>query len=102
MIRVAADTLPHELLALIAKVEAGDVVLLERNGVVIARIEPPAAMAIPSGDTVADTSTPAEPIEPAVVDAAAESPLARELRELRKGVTLGGLDWKALRDEGRR
>ncbi len=41
MIRVAAETLPEELLALIAKVEAGDVILLERDGVVIARIEPP-------------------------------------------------------------
>lgn len=26
----------------------------------------------------------------------------RELREVRKGVRLGGLDWKQLRDEGRR
>jgi len=102
MIRVAADTLPHELLALIAKVEAGDVVLLERDGVVIARIEPPADATMAPGDKAADTSTLAEPIEPEDPDAAAESPLARELRELRKGVTLGGLDWKALRDEGRR
>ena len=26
----------------------------------------------------------------------------RELREVRKGVRLGGLDWRRLRDEGRR
>jgi prevent-host-death family protein len=42
-----------------------------------------------------------------LVRAAAHDPEAalkafEELRKVRKGTTLGGLDWKALRDEGRR
>lgn len=35
-------------------------------------------------------------------DPAAALKAFEELLELRKGTTLGGLDWKALRDEGRR
>ncbi len=105
MIRVAAETLPEELLALIAQVEAGDVVLLERQGVVVARIVPLASAppkAAESTDPIAGRAGGTEPSPTPDSDDFEESPLAKELRELRKGVTLGGLDWKALRDEGRR
>jgi prevent-host-death family protein len=67
------------LSSLLERVERGEEVLITRHGKAVARLVPAAA---------ADR-------------AAVEAAIAR-LKELRVGTTLGGLSWKALRDEGRR
>jgi prevent-host-death family protein len=47
-----------------------------------------------------------KPVARLVALASTDSEIAKQvfarMRELRKGTTLGGLDWKTLRDEGRR
>ena len=79
MITVGAFEAKTNLSALLERVARGEEVLITRHGKAIARL------------------VPAEAIDRARVD----QTIAR-LKEARTGVTLGGLDWKALRDEGRR
>lgn len=67
------------LSSLLERVERGEEVLITRHGKAVARLVPAAA---------ADRAD-------------VEATIAR-LKELRVGTTLGGLSWKALRDEGRR
>lgn len=82
MIRVAAEQLPRELADLIDQVETGEVVLVERRGSVVATIT---------------RSAPGT----AVFGASPEQDPVGALLRVREGVTLGGLSWKELRDEGR-
>lgn len=63
---------------LLDRVEHGEAITITRRGRPVARIVPVA----PEGED--------------------SQRAAAELRELRRGNRLGGLDWKALRDEGRR
>lgn len=73
----------RDLSALLRDVERGEEVTITREGKPVARMVPPAA---PAGqESVSD-------LERTVA----------EMKAARVGVTLGGLDWKELRDEGRR
>ncbi len=67
------------LAALLDRVEQGEELVITRRGRAVARLVP-----------VADTAR----------TRAAEA--VTRLRALRHGVTLGGLDWRKLRDTGRR
>ena len=78
MLTVGAFDAKTHLSSLLNKVTEGEEVLITRRGVPVARL-------VPAGE--ADRSDVAEAI--------------RELRSLRKGVTLGDLNWKELRDSGR-
>jgi prevent-host-death family protein len=64
------------LSALLQRVAGGEEIVITRRGKAIARLVPAAER--PADDPVAD------------------------LKALRTGCTLGGLDWRQLRDEGRR
>ena len=77
MTTVGAFEAKTHLAALLDRVERGEEVVITRRGKPVARL-------------VAASSRPSP--EEAVA----------ALREARKGLNLGGLDWKALRDEGRR
>ena len=79
MITVGAFEAKTHLSALLERVAGGEEVLITRHGKAIARLVPAAAA------------------ERARIDEA----IAR-LKAARAGVTLGGLNWKDLRDEGRR
>ena len=79
MVTVGAFAAKTHLAALLERVERGEEVLITRHGRAVARLVPVA------------TADRAE----------AAATIAR-LKELRAGTTLGGLSWKALRDEGRR
>lgn len=78
MITVGAFDAKTHLSSLLKKVAKGEEVLITRRGVPVARLVPAE-----------------EPDRRDVADA------IRELRSIREGVTLGDLDWKELRDEGR-
>ena len=79
MITVGAFEAKTHLSALLQRVAGGEEVLITRHGKAIARLVPAAAA------------------ERARIDVAIAG-----LKSARAGVTLGGLDWKDLRDEGRR
>lgn len=79
MITVGAFEAKTHLSSLLERVSRGEEVLITRHGRAIARL-------VPAG--VAERS-------------GIDETIAR-LKEARRGVTLGGLDWKELRDEGRR
>ena len=79
MITVGAFEAKATLSALLDRVAAGEEVTITRHGKPVARL------------------VAAAPVERARVDEA----IAR-LKELRRGVTLGDVDWKELRDTGRR
>lgn len=79
MIEVGAFAAKTHLSSLLDKVARGEEVLITRRGVPVARLV--------SAERAQRTSTEG---------------LIEELRALRSGSTLGGLDWKKLRDEGRR
>lgn len=79
MITVGAFEAKTHLSTLLERVSRGEEVLITRHGKAIARL-------VPAG--TADRER---------VDAA-----ITRLKAARAGVTLGGLDWKELRDEGRR
>jgi len=64
---------------LLQRIAAGDEVVIIVDGKPVARL------------------VPADSVDPHQATAAMD-----ELRRLRKTTTLGGLDWKSLRDEGRR
>lgn len=78
MMTVGAFDAKTHLSSLLNKVAQGEEVLITRRGVPIARL-------VPAEE--ADRRDVAEAIQ--------------ELRSIRKGVTLGDLDWRDLRDEGR-
>ncbi len=78
MITVGAFDAKTHLSSLLKRVAKGEEVLITRRGVPVARLVPAE-----------------EPDRRDVADA------IRELRSIREGVTLGDLDWKELRDEGR-
>lgn len=79
MITVGSFDAKTHLSSLLDKVEAGEEVVITRHGRPIARLVPEARARDVKGDE-----------------------LLAEMKRLREGVTLGGLSWKALRDEGRR
>ena len=79
MIEVGAFDAKTHLSSLLDKVARGAEVLITRRGRPVARL------------------IPARQAERASTESAIE-----ELRSLRSGLKLGGLDWKKLRDEGRR
>lgn len=79
MLTVGAFEAKTHLSSLLERVERGEEVLITRHGKAIARLVPAA---------VADR-------------ARADDAIAR-LKALRSGTSLGGIDWKELRDEGRR
>jgi len=79
MIKVGAFEAKTHLSALLDKVSHGEEVLITKHGKPVARLVPPGK------------------IDQDKVDEAVKG-----IRELRKGVTLGDLDWKELRDFGRR
>lgn len=79
MIEVGAFEAKTHLSALLEKVSRGEEVLITKRGKAIARL------------------VPAEQITRLEIGATID-----ELRSRRKGIRLGGLDWKSLRDEGRR
>ena len=79
MITVGAFEAKATLSALLDRVAAGEEVTITRHGKPVARL------------------VAAAPVERARVDEA----IAR-LKELRRGVTLGDVDWRELRDTGRR
>jgi prevent-host-death family protein len=78
-ITVGAFEAKTHLSVLLDKVESGEEVLITRHGRPIARI------------------VSAETADRSQVDQ-----IIAQLKALRRGTTLGGLSWKALRDEGRR
>lgn len=87
MIRVAAEDFARDSITYLDRVTRGDEVWIERDGTVVARLVPASPAA---GDDVGPAVDPES------------SKAVQEFRRLRTGATLGDLDWKALRDEGRR
>lgn len=79
MLKVGSFEAKTHLSSLLAKVARGEEVLITKRGKPMARL-------VPAGR--ADRADVAEAV--------------RELRALDDGLRLGGLDWKELRDEGRR
>jgi prevent-host-death family protein len=79
VITVGAFDAKTNLSALLDKVEAGEEVVITRHGKPVARL-----------------------VSAQEIDRVRVSEAVEQLRALRKGSTLGGLSWKALRDEGRR
>lgn len=79
MITVGSFDAKTHLSSLLDKVEAGEEVVIARHGKPIARLVPEAQ-----------------------AQSARSEDLLREMKMLWEGVTLGGLAWKELRDEGRR
>ncbi|MBM3583993.1 MAG: type II toxin-antitoxin system prevent-host-death family antitoxin [Alphaproteobacteria bacterium] len=82
MERIGAFEAKTHLSALLDRVARGETIEITRRGKPVARL------------------VPATEPEEARRQRAAEA--VDRLKELREGVTLGGLSWKALRDEGRR
>lgn len=78
MLTIGAFDAKTHLSSLLEKVAAGDEVVITKHGKPIARL-----------------------VRAADADHARADEAVRELRRLRKTATLGGLCWKALRDEGR-
>ena len=79
MITVGAFEAKTHLSALLERVSRGEEVVITKHGRPVARL------------------VPASVVDRAQVDRA-----ITRLKALRAGCTLGGLDWKDLRDEGRR
>jgi prevent-host-death family protein len=78
MIEVGAYEAKTRLSSLLDKVEQGEEVVITRHGAPVARL------------------VPARVANKAEIDEA-----IAQLKEMRKGLTLGGLSWKELRDAGR-
>jgi prevent-host-death family protein len=78
MIEVGAYEAKTRLSSLLDKVEQGEEVVITRHGAPVARL------------------VPARVANKADIDEA-----IAQLKEMRKGLTLGGLSWKELRDAGR-
>ena len=79
MLKVGAFEAKTHLSSLLARVARGEEVLITKRGKPVARLVP---------------------AEQEVRAGVAEA--IRELRDLRDGLRLQGIDWKELRDEGRR
>jgi prevent-host-death family protein len=79
MITVGDFEAKTHLSALLDRVAGGEEVVITRDGKPVARL-----------------------VRPEQFDRDRAKKVADELMRLRKGTTLGGLDWKALRDEGRK
>ena len=79
MQRIGAFEAKNRLSELLNLVENGEEIMITKHGRPVARL------------------VPAEP-----VDRARVAQTLAELRERRERLRLGGLDWKKLRDEGRR
>ena len=79
MITVGAFEAKTHLSSLLDRVATGEEVVITKHGKAVARLV---------GAQVVDRERAREAVE--------------KLRALRKTTTLGGLSWKALRDEGRR
>ena len=79
MIEVGAVEARTHLCSLLDKVAQGDEVLITRHGLPVARLVPTREARRANIGHVID-----------------------RLRTIRSGVTLGSLDWKGLRDDGRR
>lgn len=79
MLKVGAFEAKTHLSSLLARVARGEEVLITKRGKPVARLVP---------------------AEQEVRAGVAEA--IRELRDLRDGLRLQGIDWKLLRDEGRR
>lgn len=79
MLTVGAFEAKTHLSSLLERVAAGEEVVITKHGKPVARL-------VGTGD----------------VDEARRDDAFARLFELRRKATLGGLDWKALRDEGRR
>ena len=79
MLTVGAFDAKTHLSSLLEQVAAGEEVVITRHGKPIARL-----------------------IGAADIDRARVEEAVKELQRLRKSTSLGGLSWKALRDEGRR
>jgi prevent-host-death family protein len=76
---VGAFEAKTQLSALLERVARGEEVVITKHGRPVAKLVP---AAVHDRERVAET--------------------IRKLKELRKNVTLGGLSWQELRDEGRR
>ncbi|MBU6374250.1 MAG: type II toxin-antitoxin system prevent-host-death family antitoxin [Alphaproteobacteria bacterium] len=79
MITVGAFEAKTTLSALLDRVASGEDVLITKHGKPVARLTKPLPADEPDVDAVIE-----------------------RLRDLRRGVTLGDLDWRELRDEGRK
>ena len=79
MITVGAFEAKTHLSALLDHVAAGEEVVITKHGKPVARL-----------------------VSAVQIDRARVNQAFEKLKQLRKGTTLGGLSWKALRDEGRR
>lgn len=79
MITVGAFEAKTRLSALLDRVAAGEEVIITKHGRPIARL-----------------------IGAEQIDRERAADALAKLRQLRKGASLGGLSWKALRDEGRK
>jgi prevent-host-death family protein len=79
MITIGAFEAKTHLSSLLERVAAGEEVVITKHGKPLARL-----------------------VGAADLDASRSGDAFERLRNLRKGVTLGGLSWQALRDEGRR
>ncbi len=79
MITIGAFEAKTHLSSLLDKVEAGEEVLITRHGKAVARMVPEATHA---GDRLDE--------------------VVGRLKEMRRGTLLDGLDWKELRDTGRK
>ncbi len=79
MITVGAFEAKTHLSALLDRVAAGEEVVITKHGKPVARL-----------------------VSAVQIDRARVNQAFEKLKQLRKGTTLGGLSWKALRDEGRR
>ncbi len=78
MVTVGAFEAKTHLSALLDRVEAGEEVVITKHGRPVARL-----------------------VGVRTIDRARVKAAVKKLKALRKGTTLGGLSWKALRDEGR-
>jgi prevent-host-death family protein len=78
MIEVGAYEAKTQFSSLLDKVQQGEEVVITRHGAPVARL------------------VPAKVADKAAIDEA-----IAQLKEMRKGLTLGGLSWKELRDAGR-
>jgi len=79
MITVGAFEAKTHLSTLLDRVAGGEEVVITKHGKPVARL-----------------------VSAVHIDRARVSEAFEKLKALRKGTTLGGLSWKALRDEGRR
>jgi len=81
MLTVGTFDLKTHLSALLARVEAGEEIIITKRGKPVAHMKR---------------------IEKDVMSQEEFDKIVGRIKELRKGMSLGGLSWKELRDEGRK